>query len=245
MAGRLRAKIETYSSGGELNTSWAMDKVLKEYDSLMSKNIAEANAWRMVGIITVIMLVILSLCFAYIGIKPKREFVVIGVNDIGQVKYYGNVSGKSFDQFCDIEKVMKNNINDFLVKRFTVSTDSDVMNSNFQSCLYLLDSNRRTAFINEINREDPFKNVGRIKSNVKIDTIIPLTKLSFQVEFFVTESELTGYKSSTSRWRAVFSFAKINADQYSKLKEIEYMNNASGFYITDYQIEKIKVEIEK
>lgn len=244
MAGRLRAKPESYSSGGDLETSWAMDKVLKEYDSLMSKNIAEAGAWRFVGISAFIMMIVLCLCFAYIGIKPKREFVVIGVNDIGQVKYYGNVSGKSFDSFCDVEKVMKNNINDFLVKRFTISSDPDIMNSNFQSCLYLLDSSRRQAFINEIKAEDPFQHVGRIKQNVRIDTIIPLTNTSFQVEFYVTESEFTGYKSSTSRWRAVFSFGKINVEQYQKLSEVEYLNNASSFYITDYNMEKIKVEVK-
>lgn len=244
MAGRLRHKPEMYGSGGNKNTAWEMDRVLKEYDSLMSKNIAEANAWRLVGLVAVAMLIVLSICFAYIGLKPKREFVVIGVNDIGQTKYYGNLAGKSFDEYVDVERVIKNNIKEFLTNRYTVSTDSDVMAMNFTKCLYYLDSNRRQALINEINAEDPFSLVGKLKRNVIIDTVIPLSKQTFQTEFYVTESEFTGYKSDTQHYRAVFTFDKISAEKYQKLNEKEYMNNASGFYITDYNIQKIKVEVK-
>lgn len=243
MAGRLRHKQELYGQGGEVNTAWEKDRVLKEYDSLLSKQIADANAWRTLGIIFAVMIVILSLCFVYIGLKPKKEFLVIGVNDVGQTKYYGNVAGKSFDEFVDVEKVLKNNVNQFLNERFTISTDSEVMYENFRNCLYLLDSSRRQAFISEVNTEDPFSKVGRIKKNITVDTIIPLSKQTFQAEFYTTESELNGQRKTTKRWRAVFTFVKINAEQYSKLKEEEYLNNATGFYINDYNVEEVKVGV--
>lgn len=243
MAGRLRHKPEMYGQGGEIHTAWEKDRVLKEYDSLLSSKTAESSAWRFVGIIAVIMVLILSLCFMYLGLKPKREFMVIGVNDIGQVRYYGNVAGKSFDQFTDIEKVLKNNVKEFLEGRFTISTDSDVMFNNLRHCLYFLDSSRRQAFIGEVNAEDPFSQVGRIKKNVTIDTIIPLSKSSFQAEFYTTESELTGQRKTTRRWRAIFTFVKIGVDQYATLKEEEYLNNASGFYINDYNIEEVRIGV--
>ena len=240
MAGRLRHKSEMYSQGGDVNTVWEKDPVLKEYDSLLSKQIADCNSWRFVGIVAVLMLVVLCFCFVYLGLKPKREFMVIGVNDIGQVRYYGNVAGKSFDEFTDVEKVLKYNITQFLKGRFTVTSDSDVMYENFRNCLYYLDSSRRQAFISEINSEDPFSLVGRLKKNVRIDTIIPLSKSSFQVEFYTTESEMTGQRAITLRWRAVFSFIKLSVQQYSALDEKEYLHNASGFYINDYNIEQVK-----
>lgn len=241
MAGRLRHKSEMYSQGGKAITAWEKDRVLDEYDSLLSKQVADANAWRFVGIVAVLMLVVMCFCFVYLGLKPKREFMVIGVNDIGQVRYYGNVAGKSFDQFVDVEKVLKYNITQFLNGRFTITTDSDVMYENFRNCLYYLDSSRRQAFISEVNAEDPFSEVGRVKKNVKIDTIIPLSKSSFQVEFYTTESEMTGQRSKTVRWRAVFTFVKLSVEQYSNLDENEYLHNASGFYINDYNIEEVKV----
>ncbi len=244
MEGRLRHKAEMYGQGGDVHTAWEKDRVLKEYDSLLSKQIAECSAWRFVGIVAVIMVLVLSLCFMYLGLKPKkREFMVIGVNDIGQVRYYGNIEGKSFEQFTDIEKVLKNNIKEFLEGRFTVSTDSDVMYGNFRHCLYFLDSSRRNAFVNEVNEEDPFSMVGKIKKNVSVDTIIPLSKSSFQTEFYTTESELSGNRKTTRRWRAVFTFVKISADQYAELKEEEYLNNATGFYINDYNIEEVKIGV--
>lgn len=240
MTGRLKPKNEMYSSGGSLNTRWAMDDVLTEYDSLLSKNIAEAKAWRTAGLLSVGMLVVMCLAFMYLGIKPKREFVVIGVNDIGQVKYYGNVEGKSFESFTDVDKVLKNIIYEFVTKRFTVSGDSDVMYSNFQSCLYYLDANRRQALIDEINTEDPFSQVGRYKSNVEMDTIIPLTKSSFQAEWVTTVSEINGVNAYKTRYRGIFSFTQISVEQYSQLTDKEYLNNASGFYITDYNIQEVK-----
>ena len=85
--------------------------------------------------------------------------------------------------------------------------------------------------------------MGKLKRNVIIDTIIPLSKQTFQTEFYITESEFTGYKSSTLHYRAVFTFDKIS-EKYQMLDEKEYMNNASGFYITDYNIQKIKVEVK-
>lgn len=243
MAGRLKHKAEMYGQGGEVHTAWEKDRVLKEYDSLLSKQIADANAWRFVGIAAVIMIIVLSLCFMYLGLKPKREFMVIGVNDVGQVRYYGNVAGKSFEQFTDVEKVLKNNVKEFLEGRFTISTDSDVMYNNFRHCLYFLDSSRRQAFISEVNKEDPFSQVGRVKKNITVDTIIPLSKSSFQAEFYTTESELTGARKTVKRWRAIFTFVKINVDQYANLKEEEYLNNASGFYINDYNIEEVKIGV--
>ena len=242
MQGRLKPKPEMYTGGGSLNTRWAMDDVLKEYDSFLSKQIAESNAWRMVGMIAVFMLVIMCFCFIYIGFKPKKDYLVIGVNDIGQVKYYGSTSGKSFDSFTDTEKVKKNIINEFVTKRFTMTTDSDVLYSNFQSCLYFLNENRRKAFIDEVNAEDPFSNVGKLKGNVQMDTIIPVTQNSYQAEWYTTYSELTGSRMVKKHYRGIFSFARINVEQYSKLAEVEYLNNPSSYYITDYNIEEIKVE---
>lgn len=241
MKGRLRPKIEMYGSGGDLKTRWAMDEVLKEYDSLLSKTIAEANTWRKVGFICVIMLCILCVCFIYIGFKPKKDYLVIGVNDIGKVRYYGTTQGKTFDDFIDTQNVKKNIINEFITKRFTMTTDSDVMYSNFQNCLYYLDANRRNAFINEVNVEDPFSNVGKIKGNVEMDTIIPVTDNSYQAEWYTVYSEMNGGRMERKHWRGIFSFSRINAEQYSQLSEKEYLNNASGFYITDYNIEEIKV----
>ncbi len=242
MEGRLKPKVEMYGSGGDLKTRWAMDDVLKEYDSLLSKNIAEANVWRKVGFICVLMICILCIFFVYIGLKPKKEYLVIGVNDIGQVKYYGSTKGKTFDEFVDTGNVKKNIINEFISNRFTISTDPDVMNSNFQHCLYFLDANRRQAFINEVNEEDPFSEVGRIKGNVEMDTILPLTPNSYQAEWYTVYSELNGGRMERKHWRGIFSFSRINAEQYSQLTDKEYLNNASGYYITDYNIQEIKVE---
>lgn len=241
MKGRLKPKIEMYGSGGELKTRWAMDDVLKEYDSALSKTIAEAQVWRNVGFISVIMLCVMCVCFMYIGLKPKKDYLVIGVNDIGKVRYYGSTQGKTFDDFVDTTNVKKNIINEFITKRYTMTSDSDVMYANFQNCLYFLDANRRNAFINEVNEEDPFSDVGKIKGNVEMDTIIPVTENSYQAEWYTVYSEMNGGRMERRHWRGIFSFSRINAQQYSELSEKEYLNNASGYYITDYSIEEIKV----
>ena len=75
--GRLRPKAEVYTPNTLDKTSFNNDKVIEHYDSLISKQIAEANAWRLVGLLGLIMLLI-SLGFLIYTINlPKTELVVI------------------------------------------------------------------------------------------------------------------------------------------------------------------------
>lgn len=242
MPGRLKPKSEIYSQGSELQTEWGMDSVLKEYDGLLSKAYAECAAWRIVGIVAIAVICFCVVIIGFNSTKPKTDLVVIGVNDIGETKYYGVVKGKNFDTYGYKDDVLKHNIELFVKNRYQISTDNDLMYENFRTCLFYLDANRRKSFINTINEEDPFSSVGKYKRNAIVDTKIKLSDNSWQVEWYVNTSEMTGNRNYTEHYRGIFSFKSVSSDQYMKLTEEEKNYNPSGYYITDYQIEKIKVE---
>lgn len=239
---RLRAKNETYMHKGGAVTSWSeeADKVLKDYSSLIDKNVAECNAWRFVGLVSVFLLAVAVGILVYCITLPKTDLVVIGVNDVGQARYYGVGKGNKFDDYQLRENCVKNIISTFIEYRYTISTDSEILYRNLSNCMYFLDQKKRKYFHDEIDVEDPFSNVGRIKRNVMIDTIIPVTDSSYQVEFYVTESELDGNRKVMNHLRAIFSVRQIKAKDYENLGENELLFNPLGIYITDYNSQMIK-----
>lgn len=240
MVGRLKPKTEIYSSKGGEQTRWNLDKCIQQYDGLLSKNMAEANAWRFVGLLALLLFAASIGILIYTIHLPKTELVVVSVNDVGQARYVGTTRGVKFDEYGMKEACVENIIRTFIERTYTITTDSDLMYHNFKSCLYYLGNQKRKNYMLMINTEDPFKDVGRIKRNVEIETVIPISPNSYQCDFFVTSSELTGYSAVTKKMRAIFSLAQLDSEGYKKLTEEERIANPIGIYITEYNIVEVK-----
>lgn len=242
MKGKLKPKTEVHGIGGDTHTSWGMDAVLKEYDGMISKLMAESNTWRIVGMCAVALFAAVVVLLIVDFNKPKTDLIVIGVNDVGEAKYYGSVKGKSFSDYEYTENAIKKMLETFIKGYYTISTDEDLMYENLNECCYYLDTNRRETFVKEVNQKDPFSSVGIIKRNASIDTVIPITKESYQIEWYVTESNLNGERKKVEHYRGVFSLKKISVEKYKKLKDQEKIYNPYGMYITDYSIQKVRIE---
>lgn len=238
--GRLRPKAEVYTPNTLDKTRFNNDKVIEQYDSLISKQIAEANAWRLVGLLCLIMLLI-SLGFLIYTINlPKTELVVIGVNDIGETKYYGASGGISYDGYDMKNSIISNILTNFIEKRYKITTDGNLMYNNYRDCMYYLEEKKRRVFELEINNSDPFALVGMLKQEVKIETIIPVSESTYQVDWINISQELSGYGYTEEKFRGVFTMMKMNAEQYNNLDEKVRVKNPMGIYITDYSIVKVE-----
>lgn len=229
------------SDSGIAQSRFIDDEVIKQYDSLISCKIKDCNVWRLIAFVCLGFLIISLIVLAKTATLPKTELVVIGVNDIGQARYYGKVEGESYSGYDMKESIVKNVLETFVKKTFTISIDADYMRQNFVDCLYFLQAEKRRNYNLEVNQTDPFSQVGRIKQNVKIETIIPISENTYQVDWYNIQNDMSGLRQWEFKKRGLFTLFKLNAEQYNKLTEAERTKNPMGIYIIDYNI----VDVEK
>lgn len=237
---RLRAKNEVYTSSGIDVTRFNNDECIKQYDSLMSKLLHDCNTWRLIAL-SALVLFLASLIVLTIAMnQPETELVVIGVNDIGQTKYYGKARGISYEGYNNKDDICKNIITMFIKATYQITTDAQLMYQDFTDVMYYLQSDKRRAYEAEINAKDPFSDVGRIKRYSEIESIVPITGSSYQVEWKTYISDMKGYDVETYRYRGTVSLTKMSAAQYQKLSEEIRVKNPMGIYITDFNFVELK-----
>lgn len=244
MAGRLRYRNAVYTPSGSNVTKFTNDDVIKQYDSYVSKLIADCNAWRLVALACVILIALALAFLAYTIHLPQTKLVVIGVNDIGQTKYYGETSGISYDGYELKDNIIQNMLTDFIKKTYLVTTDSELMYNNFTEAMSLLDQAKRRNYEMMIKDTDPFSQVGKIKRTASIESIIPVSSSSYQVDWTNTESDIDGYYSTQRHYKGIFTLQKVTAKQYNEMKKEERIKNPMGIFITDYTIVDKEEEME-
>lgn len=238
MKGRLRPNPNAvFTPQGGIQTRFETDlKATGMYDSIISNFMADRNVYRLIAIVACVLLVGCFALLAYVSTRPETELVVIGVNDIGETKYYGPAKGLSYDGYEVKEYIVSNLLQDFVKKTFTVSVDGELMYNNFAAAMCYLESDRRRNYELEIKERDPFKDVGRIKNVVTIETVIPVSGFSYQVDWSEGWQELHGGKTGVVRKRGIFTLRKVTAKQYNKLSDDIKVANPTGIFITDYNI---------
>lgn len=234
--------LECYSTKTGPVTVWNEEskKRLRNFVSENDAVFADKNAFRFITIICI--LIVLIFTFSYITIlrKPRTELVVVSVNDVGEARFVGNTRGIKMDDYGMRENCVKNILSKYIWNTYNISKDSDLMYENFKNTLYFLDSKKRKSYMRMINSEDPFSDVGRIKRTTEIETIIPISKSSYQADFFIKECELTGYGEKVKKMRGIFSLAQLDTEGYTKLTDEERGHNPLAIYITDYNIVEVK-----
>ena len=241
MKGRLRPTNKIFTESNSVNNRFINDSVIEQYDSYVSKLLKDCNTWKVIALFSLIMLII-SLCvLGKANSLPRTELVVIGVNDLGQAKYYGKTSGFSYDGYVDMhENIIRDILTTFIQNTYTISADSDLMYQNFVDCLYFLPYEKRKNYNLEIKQTDPFSLVGRFKQTIEIETIICISEKTYQVDWYNIETDMSGYREKRYKKRGLFTMQQLSAEQYNKLTEEERTKNPTGTYIIDYNIVDVK-----
>ena len=233
---RIKWKPEVYTIKGNVDNKLIFDQTIAEYDGLVSKLHADCNAWRFVGLVCLLLFAGCIGILIYTLKLPKTELVVVAVNDLGEAKYYGTTRGLSFDEYDIKEAAIKNILQTFIENTYTVTTDSQYMYNGFVKCMNYLEENKRKYYELEIKNNDPFQLVGKIKRNVEIETIIPVSESTYQVDWWNIQSDLDGYRVTKEKKRGIFTMNRLSARDYNTLDEKKKILNPLGIYITDYNI---------
>ena len=238
----LKAKFnEVYPSSERPLTVWDNESKIKNYTSEIERAYGDKNAFRFAFLVSIFIITLFCILLGYMCVKfPRSELVVVSVNDLGEARYVGTTRGISMDEYGMRESCIKNVITTFIWNTYLISKDNDLMYEGFKNTLYFLEAKKRKSYMRFINSEDPFSDVGRLKRTSRIETIIPISPSSYQVDFYVTTSQLTGYGEEEQKMRGIFSIAQLDSDSYTKLSDEERNSNPLGIFITDYNIVEVK-----
>lgn len=242
MNNRLKHKTFVFTNTTTPDIVRGDDKVIEQYDSLISKEIADCNAWRLIAIISMA-LVVTGFVFMIKAVNaPKEKLVVVSVNDIGETKYVGETDGVNFDNYKNKDPIVNNMITKFIKNTYKVSVDRQYMKDSFIEVMNMLTQDKKVMYNSYINENDPFILSGHIKREAAIETILPIGKSVYQADYIVTTTDTMGFDKKSVRYRALFSFYMMKSSEYNQLKLEQRELNPMGIYISDYSITEVKNE---
>lgn len=237
MGYRLQHKNKNYIPDGTDVTRWTEEakKSLGEYSDVISKYNADAVAWRKIAVFSLFLVLIAFGLLLYTVNLPDTELVVIGVNDIGEARYYGKTSGFNYDGYNMKAAMVKNMLTDYVKWTEEIPNDSQLLYNNIVRARHYLNEDTKRKLDIEVKANDPFSDVGRIRRTVEMETVIPLSNMSYQVDYKVVETDMQGMSMKVYLYRAIFTLIKISSRQYNSMSEKERVLNPMGIYITDMQ----------
>ena len=239
MEGRIQHSVKSYIKRGKY-PSHTQDAILAEYDGYVSYLLHSADTWRFIAIFSMVLFIGCIIVLAITATLPKTELVVVGVNDVGEARYYGKAGNFNYDGYDMKESIVGNILTLFIERTYTISADNDYMVQEMTKCLYFLPEGKRRAYNYEINERDPFSLVGLMKQEVKIETIIPVSENVYQVDWYTIQKDVRTLVESEKKWRGLYTLIKLNSSQYNSLNEEERTMNPMGIYIKDYTITEVK-----
>lgn len=237
MSYRLQHKNKNYIPDGTDVTRWTEEakKSLGEYSDIISKYNADAVAWRKIAVFSLLLVLVSFGLLIYTVNLPETELVVIGVNDIGETRYYGKTGGLNYEGYEMKAAIINNMLTNYVCWTEDIPNDSQLLYNSYVRARHYLNEDTKRKFDIQVRKEDPFSEVGKIRRNAEIETIIPLSNMSYQVDYNVTETDMQGSGKKVVSYRSIFTLNKIGSKQYNSLSEKERNLNPMGLYIIDMQ----------
>ncbi len=218
---------DTWSKESEKFTNLYLYKKICDLDK------TQMHKWKILALGSLVIMLI-SLCIMFYALNlPRTVPMVITVSDWGEARYVGEVNKLSF-QGLKIPKIaIEYQLRRFITNRFNISTDANVIKGNLKDCYSCLTSNSAQKLSEELKADNPLKLVGKLIKNVEIESILTLSKNSYQVDFILTSSSLTGRMVETERLRGVLSVETLEPN------EEDMKLNPLGIYITNFDFTKL------
>lgn len=217
-------------------TAFDTARALKQYDSYISYLLANNRKLRISNLLSYSCLLLSILFLAWAAKLPKAEPLVITVTDTGKAAYVGKLNGKGLEQYSRDNFIIDKMLREYVTDSREFGTDPDFLNSNYLQAMAYLDNNERIKLNNEINAASPFDHIGEYVITVHIETVMMVSKNTYQVDWLETKKDLFGNIQDNRKMRGTFTIRQVRGGDYEKLSEKEKKLNPLGIYITYYEI---------
>lgn len=200
---------------------------------------AERNSERRFRFLAVIGCVgfILSLILTLVAInQPKTVPLVVTVSDWGEAKYVGNVSRNNWQGIKVPEIAIEYQLRRFVSNLYAIPSDPQVLKNSLNDCYACCTSDSSQKLSNRLRENNPLKKFGSVYRTVDIESVLRLTRDSYQVDFIVNNTDRVESRNARIRNRGVLSVKLMEPSEKDLLK------NPLGIYVTDFDFKELGEE---
>ena len=230
MGTNLYKGVVGYTTQGTNSTPY--NDMLKVWDEYVGEEKKDKKIWRMVAFVSMAISLIMIGTVYYALSLPKTVPYYVEIAPWGEARAVGPTGSTTYN-ITDQVKV-------FHIRRFieyirTVPTDQNIMVNNFNKAYEVLTKNSGPVVTAELQTENVYAMLGRLRRNVMVETIINITGQAWQVDWVETTVEAQNNREvERKRNRAIVTIIagepKLGVNS----------ENPLGIYIDSYQRQTVE-----
>ncbi|MCQ2596574.1 MAG: type IV secretion system protein [Treponema sp.] len=221
-------------------TSWTLPKSkttpLEIYQNLVEKDRKNEKKLRMIAYVSLTGFILAIIGLLWAISLPKTVPVLVTLSDFGEAKYLGEVNKINYEGIKIPEIAIEYQIRKFVTNKYTIPGDKTVLRNNLIDCYSSLTRKSAAKMNSEINEHNPLNDVENLRRRVDIESVLALSKNSYQIDFLTTQSNPYNSNIVTARIRGVVTITLLEPSKEDKLL------NPLGIYIDSYDFTQLKLK---
>lgn len=192
--------ITNYKAEQGLDTSYMRAKQV--WDGRLGTANAQASHWRLIAFGLLAVIAILCIGLSYVGAQSKIIPYVVEVGGNGQI---GAVNRATEKTYIPTQEVTKYAIRNFIQSVRSMPSDPVLARSNLENSYNFL-TQRGASILNGIfTQNNPIAEFGKKTRSLHVDTVLPISKDTFQAEWSEIEYDTSGIRTNMQVLHGVFT----------------------------------------
>lgn len=222
--------------------NWTLPKThdtpLEIFEKFIGAQKRRDARWRIFAIVSFAMLVLAVGVAIWAISLPKSVPCVITVSDFGEANYVGPVTKLSYSGLKVPQVAIDYQLRQFVTKRFSVPADGAILRQNLTDVYRMLTDTTSAKLTEEIKSgDDPRQQFGKMLVTVEVESILKLSEKSYQLDFYVTNTTLSGKTNYRDHMRGVLTVAMLEPSPD------EQKSNPLGIFFSGFDftlVERVK-----
>jgi type IV secretory pathway TrbF-like protein len=204
----------------------------REWDERYGGLIHRKEQWRLAAVLALIVAVVEAIVIVGVATRPRIAPYVVAVDSLGRVAAAGAIDGSTpVDEHMKQAAVMQ-----WVQELRGVTSDGQAERAAIDHVYALIGSQSaaQTIVTDYFRANQPFDRGSRETVQVQVNTILPNSPHSYEVDWTETQRTLDGKPISSDRWRGIFTVA-INPPTDEAVLAV----NPFGIYLMDVSWSKV------
>lgn len=204
----------------------------REWNERYGSHIKQLKTWKTITFISLFTTLASVAGLTYIGAKNKLVPYVVEVDKVGAVRAVNYAQQSNMDN----KRVIKYSLAEFIQNFKTIYGDAKIQKDMiFKIYRYLSPSYPAYNMVNSYYQEhSPFERLSKETVRVKVNSIVPINKNTYQVDWEEIVSDPRGLKLRTDNFKASITILIV-----PPTTQAEIMKNPIGLYIKEFNFSKI------
>ncbi|ETX01006.1 MAG: hypothetical protein ETSY1_09150 [Candidatus Entotheonella factor] len=197
----------------------------REWNERYGDEVARAYNWQRFAWISLVVALVAVCGLAYAAMQNKYVPYVVEIDKLGRIRA-ANVAERARPVEVRFQKAL---LADFIESLRNVMVDGQVQRDRiYQAYAMLRQGDAATGMVNgHFKRHNPFERAKTETVTVQVETILPLTDKTWQIEWREIVRDRSGVEIATEPWKATASVVIVPPRD-----EASILQNPVGLYVT-------------